>query len=395
MNLIITLVSIALLQSHTAMIEEAFQKADYAAAEKLIRTHIPESPRRSLFLARTALLRNETAKAQKHYNDVLKAPSASIREKTDAYVGLLRFLETNIYRNRKALISLCDNAIKELPEGSNVQRMFRIQQAAVYEVMIGVPAVGVLQHLLLPGYYLIPDQPHTKALKIYMDIINSKKPVPPQTLWKATYGAARIWRRIGQFEKAEALLQALWKSDLPMIERGTCAMALTEHYIATAPAWNRKNGALWNQINTFFTSKKIPPEYRGRILCRLGAETAKKGYYGEAFSYYNRAANNNQLTPSQRISILNQYISTANRYKQENHAYQARKRIYYDGRNGNWQRRYQLTHMIKYLAKQENRTEFNALLTYGTRSNLRFRAADLQQYRTMYNKEVQKLKKKR
>lgn len=390
MNISVTLLLAVLLQSHAAMIEEAFQKTDYASAEKLILTHIPESPRRSLFLARAALLQNKHADARKFYDAVLKTPSATIREKTDAYVGILRILERDPYKNRKALLTLCENASRELPEGSNVQRMFRLQLAGVYEKMIGVPSVGNLQRILLPGYYLPPGKPQTKALAIYMDILNSAKPVPTQTYCTATFGAAKIWRRLGEYAKAEELLRKLWESDLPMIEKSTCAVALAEHCVAIAPVWNSKGGALWLQINTFTTSKDILPEYRGRILCILARAAAGRGYFNEAFQYYNRAANDQGLTPWQRVAILHQHINAAKRYKYQNQEYHARKRIFYDSRNGRGARLNQLQLLIPYLAEMKMQTEFNELLKYGARSNIKLSSAEANRYRKMFREYKKK-----
>jgi tetratricopeptide (TPR) repeat protein len=390
MNISLTLLLAVLLQSHAAMIEDAFQKADYASAEKLIRTHIPEGPRQSLFLARAALLQNKQADARKFYDAVLKAPSASVREKTDAYVGILRMLEVDVYKNRKELLALCENAVKELPEGSNVQRMFRLQLAGAYERLISVPPVGNLQRLMLPGCYLPPDKPQTKALAIYMDILNSQKPVPQLTICTATYGAAKIWRRLGQYEKAEELLQKLWKSDLPIIEKGNCAVALTEHYIAVAPIWHSKTGSLWLQINALTTSEEILPEYRGRILCTLARAAARKGYFSEAFNYYNRAANDTKLTPWQRAAILQQYINTAKQYKQHGQEYQARSRIFYDGRNYRGVRVNQLPQMVTYLAKNNNQASFNELMKYASRTNIKLTAAEVSKYRKMFRENRKK-----
>ena len=390
MNISLTLLLAVLLQSHAAMIEDAFQKEDYASAEKLIQTHIPEGPRRSLFLARAALLQNKQADARKFYDAVLKAPNASIREKTDAYVGILRILERDVYKNRKELQTLCENASKELPEGSNVQRMFRLQLAGVYERMISVPAVGNLQRMMMPGCYLPPDKPQTKALAIYMDILNSTKPVPQITYCTATYGAAKIWRRVGQYEKAEELLQKLWKSDLPIIEKGNCAVALTEHYIAVTPIWTSKTGPLWLQINAFTTSKEILPEARGRVLCTLARAAARKGYYNEAFNYYNRAANDSQLTPGQRIAIQYQHINTAKQYKFSTQEHQTRKRIYHDGRNHRWARVNQLQLMIPYLADTKNQAEFNELLKYGSRSNIKLSSSEVSRFRKMFRERRKK-----
>ncbi len=390
MNISLTLLLAVLLQSHAAMIEDAFQKADYASAEKLIRTHIPEGPRQSLFLARAALLQNKQGDARKFYDAVLKAPSASIREKTDAYVGILRMLEVDVYKNRKELLALCENAVKELPEGSNVQRMFRLQLAGVYERLISAPPVGNLQRLMLPGCYLPPDKPQTKALAIYMDILNSQKPIPQITYCTATYGAAKIWRRVGQYEKAEELLQKLWKSDLPIIEKGNCAVALTEHYIAVTPIWTSKTGPLWLQINAFTTSKEILPEARGRVLCTIARAAARKGYYNEAFNYYNRAANDSQLTPGQRTTILHQYVNTAKQYKQHGQEYQARSRIFYDGRINRGTRVNQLSYMTVYLAKNNNHASFSELMKYASRSNIKLSSADVSKYRKMFRKNRKK-----
>ena len=390
MNISLTLLLAVLLQSHAAMIEDAFQKADYASAEKLIRTHIPEGPRQSLFLARMALLQDKQADARKFYDAVLKSSAASTREKTDAYVGILRILEQNVYKNRKELQALCESAIKELPEGSNVQRMFRMQLAGVYERMINIPPVGILQRLMLPGDYLPPNQPHTKALAIYMDILNSEKQIPPQTISTATYSAAKILQRIGQYEKAEELLQKLWKSDLTMMDKGNCAVALTEHYIAVTPIWTSKTGPLWLQINALTTSEEILPEYRGRILCTLARAAARKGYFSEAFNYYNRAANDTKLTPWQRAAILQQYINTAKQYKYDSYEYQARSRIFYDGRINRWTRVNQLSYMTVYLAKNNNQASFSELMKYASRSNIKLSSADVSKYRKMFRENRKK-----
>jgi hypothetical protein len=169
-----------------------------------------------------------------------------------------------------------------------------------------------------------------------------------------------------------------------MIEKSTCAVALTEHCVAIAPVWNSRGGALWLQINTFTTSKDILPEYRGRILCILAKAAAERGYFNEAFQYYNRAANDQGLTPWQRVAILHQHINTAKRYKHQNQEYHARKRIFYDSRNGRGARLNQLQLLIPYLVETKGQAEFNELLKYGARSNIKLSSAEANQYRKMF-----------
>lgn len=397
MNLSYLIILTAVLQSPAALIDEAFQNSDFAKAEQLIQKHIPAGTQQTLLLARSAMRKNETAKCEQLYSSVLKEKNISMQEKTEAYVGLLRIMETKPLnpKNRKAYLALLNNAVHDLPANSNVQRMFMIKLADLYEKMVYEQPAGPLFHLLFPGFDISAETPRNKALQIYLKILQAKSSLPQQTVWTATYGAARMWRHAGQFEQAEKLLQDLLKTELPAIERGKCAFALTEHYLAVEPVWKLKRHPLWKQINNMLASPALPPEYKIKIYSKLASAALRNNAANEAFSYYNRAANVANLTPGQRFNVFAQHIAAANKAKQDRVVYNLKKRIYTDGQLPRWQRLRYMQSMINYLAQENDSTELNAILQYGQKSTLKLTSAEIRKYRKMYQEQRKKRKKKR
>lgn len=397
MNLgLITILTI-LLQSPAAMIDEAFVNADLIKAEQLILAHIPESPQRTLYLARIAIEKKQIGQGEKLYYDVLNDKKSTLKERTTAYIALFQILETKPFNanNRKAVRTLLEKAIEDSPKGSRIQRMFILRQAKFYEKINYETPNGILYHLFMPGYDMLSGKPQNKALQIYLEVLKSKESLPRHTVWTATYGAAKMWRHAGQFEKAEALLQELWNTKLSTIERGNCALALTDHYIAAEPVWKQKKHPMWKQINEFLTSPDIPPEYKGRIFKKLADAAAKYGTFNESNSYYNRAVNISGLTYNQRLRLMQQQIAAAKKAKMFYIVYNTEKRIYMNHLTSRGLKLHYLNSMTKYLAEKNNKTEFNSLIQHGIKSSFKMTSAEVRKYRQLFNQYRKKQTEKK
>lgn len=348
-----------------AEIEGALLRNDIVSAEKMLEEKLPDGLEKTKLLARLALLKNDKKTAEKHYCALVDMPDAPVEVKADAYAAIFRI---NAKKPPKVRLAICDEALKILPEKLPGRRMFIMQKAVALEELDKFQQAGETYHSLLLD---IEEETPTNwelAKELYLKILREHS-LPMQSELRAKYGASRILRATKHPALADQILWEIFNSpDISNLERGLCAVEITDQYAET---WKPNEQKTRKKVEEFLRDKRIPQECKADIYVIMADYANRFSRHDEERRLLDQASKLNGLNRAQCLRILKRMIKNAEKLNREDEIYNLHRRIIFDNSISRSERMKSMYVVLRYLVRKENTKEQNNFLNNVARRNLR------------------------